>query len=134
MALEDNAGQMEQSMKVTGSIIKHKARENSLTPMETIMRESGLTTRPMATEYMFIAKLEPVTKDIGKMICSMALEFRFTAMVINMKECSNKAGEMAKELIITRLEKFIKAVGLTAELKALGFASGLTEKGTKVNG
>lgn len=113
MATEGNAGQMAQSMKDSGSIIKPKDRENSLTPMETIMRENGLMIRLMATEYTYIAKQEHATKDIGKMICSMALEFRSTAMAINTKECSSKAEGAEKAPITTRLDKFIKAVGRT---------------------
>ncbi len=43
-------GQTELFTKASGEITKPKERESSLTPTETIMKDSGKTIKPMAME------------------------------------------------------------------------------------
>ena len=73
-------------------------------------------------------------KDIGRTTCSTVLEYRYTVMETNMKECSNRADAMAKEHTIIQLDRYTKADGLMAELKALECAHGPTVKNMKGNG
>lgn len=55
-------------------------------------------------------------------------------MATNTKECSSRAGETAREPIITLLDRFTREGGSTVESKALGSAPGLMAKSTRVNG
>jgi type IV secretory pathway VirB9-like protein len=50
--------------------------------------------------YIYTLKQVLNMKAIGKMICSMAQEFRLMLTEINMKACLNKVKEMEKAIII----------------------------------
>jgi hypothetical protein len=119
---------------VNGKIIKQKEKENLYTQMEITMKENGKTIKLMATGCLCTLKQEQDMKDIGKMICNMDQALRFTVMEISMRGCSNKVGEMGKELTIILPEKYTKEAGSMAELKALEFAHGLIRKSMKDNG
>ena len=54
MDTEFSNGQMVQDMKDNGEIIEHMEKENSLTLMETSMKETGSMIRQMVMEYIII--------------------------------------------------------------------------------
>jgi hypothetical protein len=110
--MEFKNGLMVLSMKVNGSIIKHRVKVNLFTQMRIIMKENGRMIRRMGMVFLSIKKLEPNMRVIGKMICSMDQELNFIVMGIDIKECLNKEKEMEKVPIITLLEKFIKVNGI----------------------
>lgn len=134
MDLAGNDGPMAQYMKGNGSTTKQKAKANLHIQMETTTRENGLMIKQMVTEFTYTTKLELNMKAIGKMTCNMGQEYRSIATETNMKECSNKAEEVDKAHTITQLDKYIRAAGQTAELKASGFVNGQTVKSFKGSG
>jgi hypothetical protein len=71
MATEFKNGQMVPSMRDIGRITKLTAKVYSGMSMVTNMRDGGSETKPMATVNTLTA-MEPHTKEIGKMIFSMA--------------------------------------------------------------
>lgn len=73
-------------------------------------------------------------KATGKTICNMDLEFKFTVMEINTKECSSREEETDKELTTIPLDKYTKVVGLMEESKVLESVHGLMGKSMKANG
>jgi hypothetical protein len=54
MDLEYKSGLMEPGTRGTGNIIRHVVKANSGMSMVMCLRASGMTTRPTATECMFI--------------------------------------------------------------------------------
>jgi len=134
MDVGNRNGQMEQYMMASGSITKPKEKENSPIQMETIMMESGKMIKPMDMEFLFITKQGPDMRDIGKMTCSMAQEFKFIVTETDTKECSNKAEEMDKALIIILQDKYIKEDGPMEELKVLEYVIGQMKKDMKDSG
>ena len=104
-------GPMEQSMKGYGKIIKLKGKENLPILMAITIKVNGEMIRQMVMEYSYMLKLVQDMKDIGKMICNTDQEWRFIVTAINTKECLSKEGEMARELILTRLVRSTLEVG-----------------------
>jgi len=68
---------------------------------------NGKTTKHMVMEFIYIIKLDQSMRDIGKMICSMVLEFKYILMEIDMKESLNKVKEMVREASFYLMEQFI---------------------------
>lgn len=71
MAKALRLGQMELNTQVIGRSTRRRAKENSLMLTEICMMGNGAMTRLMGMESIFI-RMEPSTKDFGKMTCSMA--------------------------------------------------------------
>lgn len=55
-------------------------------------------------------------------------------MATNTKECLSRGKEVDKGRTILLMDKYTKANGITARLRDLAYANGLTEKSTKVIG
>ena len=109
--LANKNGQTGLFTKASGGITKPKERESSLTPMETITRDSGKTIKLMATECSCTLKQEQLTRDIGKTTCSTVLEYRSTATETNMKACSNREDATEKEPTIIPPDKSTREAG-----------------------
>jgi hypothetical protein len=79
------SGKMEASTRATGRMTKPTAEEDSFTPMETHMKESGTMTKlkvvaPMSTW------MAPSTSEIGKKIGSMVTALKLGLITQSMKE------------------------------------------------
>lgn len=83
--------------------------------MEIGIKDNGLMIKQMDLEYIYIAKLAPDMKDIGKTTCNMAQEYRAILMGINIKACSKMEKERDKALITTLRDKFTEEPGSMAE-------------------
>jgi hypothetical protein len=73
MGMEHRYGQMEQSMKVNGRMIKHMVKESSGILMVIYLKENGSLTRLMAMEFILI-RMEQSMKESGKMTFNMVME------------------------------------------------------------
>jgi hypothetical protein len=100
MVMEFKFGLMEQHIKVCGLKERHLVKENFVILMEILTKDNGKTTKQMDMGYIYTLKQVLNMKAIGKMICSMAQEFRLMLTEINMKACLNKVKEMEKAIII----------------------------------
>lgn len=134
MDMVSKSGQMELSMKVSGSTIKQREGESSSTRMETITKASGKRTKLMAMAYTFIINLELDMRDIGRMICSTDLVYKSIATETNTKVCLSREREMEKALTITQLERFTKEVGSMAGFRAMESVRGQMAKSLKDSG
>lgn len=134
MVSVNKSGQMEQSMRGNGKIIRQKEKENLFILMAIITKANGETIRQTAMVFLYTLKLERDMKDIGKMICNMDQVWSFTAMAINTKECLSKAGEMVKAFIRIQLVKSIQEGGLTVVLRDSGPVYGQMGKSMRGNG
>ena len=90
--------------------------------------------RLMATECTFILKLQQSMNDIGRTICSTGLESSNTLTETDMKGCSSRGGETAKELTILPMELCMLESGLMERFRVRGFAPGLIRNNTRGNG
>ena len=78
-------GQMEPNTKDIGSITKLMERVNLRIHVEIHMRVNGKKIKPVVMAYLRIIIAKHNIKEIGKMICSMAMELKYMLMEINIK-------------------------------------------------
>lgn len=127
-------GPMERYMKDNGKITRPKEKENLYIPMAITTRVNGEMIKQMVMEYSYMLKLELDMKAIGKMICNMDQECRFTVTAINTKVCLSKEGEMEREPILIQLVKYTLEDGLMVVLRDMVFVFGQMGKNMMVNG
>ena len=79
--------------------------------------------RPMVMEYMFI-KMEPDTKENGKMICSMVKAKRYGLITLCTRVTTMRERNMEKDSIFGKTAPVTMATGSKIELKAKVFTNG----------
>ena len=112
--MEFKYGQTGHDTKGIGSKVKQWERGSSPMFTEMYTMDSGKTTRRMVLEHILMLKRMQDFKVIGKMICSMDQEYRYTVMAIVMKGCSNKAKDVEKALTTMQRERSTREDGITA--------------------
>ena len=88
---------MEQSTKDILRITIVRASVFKYGQMVRSMKGNGVTTRPME-KASFGMRMVTYTRETGKMIRQMAMEYIFTSMVLNTKENGRMIYNMAMEL------------------------------------
>ena len=83
MDTEYNTGSMEPTTKVSGTTIKLKDKELSITPKEISTEENSRMTWPMAMENTFIS-MEASIKVSSKMMCKKDTAKKNGSMELNM--------------------------------------------------
>lgn len=132
--MEFRSGLMEQNIKGIGLTIRPVEKENSPIFMAMFMKVIGRMTKPVGLAFTPIQKLMPVTKDIGKMICSTVLEFKSMQMEIDTKECSTKEKDMERGNISFPMALCTADSGFMEGSRAKGSASGQMAKNMMENG
>jgi hypothetical protein len=110
-------GQMVQSMKVIGSIIKRMAKGSFGTLMEMFLTVNGRKIRLMGTECIHMW-MELNTKAIGRMIYSMARELKLGLMGRSMTDFTKKEWSMDMVDINGLMKVCTMANGLRTKFKA----------------
>lgn len=87
---------MELLTRVTGCMGEHKDTATSFTLSETLIKGSGLETRPVGSENTQVQLMEAHIKDSGEMICRMVMESRSgvkirVSLKVSLSKDSNKA-------------------------------------------
>ena len=89
MDMGSNSGQMGQSMKVNGTIIKLKERAHFGMQKEMCTRENLRMTKLTAMEFTLML-MDRGMKGTGKMTCRKDMEVKFGAMELNTQETIKK--------------------------------------------
>ena len=76
---------------------------------------NGSTIRLMAMESICM-RMEPGMRDIGKMICKMATEWRLGLMGLSTRATIKKAKNMVKEPTLGMMAQPMRESGLTIRL------------------
>lgn len=84
--------------------------------MEIFSKENGLMIKLMVMEYISM-QMEPVMKDIGRMIYRMDMVLNHGQIVQNMKVIIKKDKSMAKEHMYGVMVQHMRAIGRTIKLQ-----------------
>lgn len=134
MGMGFNIGLMELNIMDFGKKIKLVEKVNSFMQMVMYMKVNGKMIKLLDLEFTYIQNHKLNTKVIGKMTRCMVQGLKFMRMGTNMKECSSKAKDVERELIIFQMVRFTRDNGTMEKLKVLESVNGLMEKLMKATG
>lgn len=134
MGMGFSIGLMELNIMDFGKKIKLVEKVNSSMQMVMYMKVNGKMIKLPDSESTYIQNHKLNTKVIGKMTRCMVQGLKFMQMGTNMKECSSKAKDVERELIIFQMVRFTRDNGTMEKLKDLESVNGLMEKLIKVIG
>ena len=110
MASAHSFGLMEPDMKGNGRLTKLMAKESFSMWILTFSMDNGLTIKPMGMEFMY-TKLEPGTKETGKMTDNMGMGLKHGLMEVGMKGTLKMERKKGKECIIGLITPNTMATG-----------------------
>ena len=133
MAKAPRHGRMVQSTQVNGKTTRLRARENS--PMLTgmFMMANGPMTRPMDTVFIF-TRMEPSTKDFGKMTCSTASDQKLGKIAVDTRAITATAASMALASTNGTMAPFSRETGRKTRFSVQASTNGWTADHTRANG
>ena len=134
MGMGFSIGLMELNIMDFGKKIKLVEKVNSSMQMVMYMKVNGKMIKLPDSESTYIQNHKLNMKVIGKMTRCMVQELKFMQMGTNMKECSSKAKDVERELIIFQMVRFTRDNGTMEKLKVLESVNGLMEKLMKATG
>jgi hypothetical protein len=109
---------MEHDIKDNGKTIEHMDTDNLCMLMVMFMKETGLMTKLMVLEYIFMLMV-PDMKEIGKTIYNMEEERKLGQMDLFMKEIINKEKSMALEYIVGVMDQDTRENGRKIRLRVM---------------
>ena len=127
------SGQMVQSIKAFGSMIKHKGEVGLFTVMAMFMKANGRTIKQMAGEYIFIFQVLH-TKEIGWMISNTDSVYKGGKTELIIKEITDSVRSTGRESLYGQMARDLKEIFTKMEYKAKVCIDGMMEDNMRGNG
>ena len=133
MAMVYKSGKMVPNMKETGCSIKHAVKANSGMLMEISSRDNGKMIKPMAMEFTYI-RMVLGTKVNGKTISNTVMVKKFGQIIHNMKDFIMRVRSMVVASTSGRMVLGTTVNGMRIGLKAKVSTNGKMEERILDNG